>query len=90
MPRRRYCPAGFNEAGRPVYVDHETGEARSVSAAPTDGKALAPGRGLALISPDDDGVHVVMEDVVSPGGPAQVATPAYRSGWEQTFGSKPN
>lgn len=61
--------------GQPVRVGH----ARKIP----DGAPLPPGKNVCFT--DDDG-HIIHRMKVE--GPAQVATPAYRSGWDQIFGTK--
>lgn len=47
------------------------------------GTSLLPGEGLVQVTPLEDG-HVEYE-IIHHAKPAQVATPAYRRGWEATF-----
>ncbi|MBV8284106.1 MAG: hypothetical protein JO175_05600 [Candidatus Eremiobacteraeota bacterium] len=86
--KRRYCHAGYNENGDPVFVEHGNPSAptRALTGVAVEGKPVAPGSGLALVEFEEDG-HAMMEDVVEPtsSGPAKVATDAYRRGWDKAF-----
>lgn len=61
--------------------DHSVG--LSVLRKPVEGKALAPGQRFMRRQPDGRYVPIAPRQ-----GPAQVATPAYRDGWEGVFGAK--
>jgi hypothetical protein len=52
------------------------------------GKPVPPGCGLAMVYPPDEDGHSEYEVIVRPSsssGPPQVATSAYRQGWDATF-----
>jgi hypothetical protein len=50
---------------------------------------MLPGSEIAHISPEDsDGWHEVQ--TLYRNGPAQVATPKYREGYDRIFGKKPD
>lgn len=55
------------------------------------GKPLQPGQKFVQLKRTDS--HFEIESVIDSDGhegPAQVATEKYRSGWEATFGERPN
>lgn len=83
--KKRYCHVGYTPEGNLVYSDPAGKDTRALTGRPVQGKSIPPGRGLSLVEFEPDGEHAVMEDVVTPSGPAQVATPAYRAGWDHTF-----
>lgn len=87
--KKRYCHLGTNENGHPVFADAETGTDVRAFVGPAEGRTLISGRQLVLVEPEEDGKHVMLEDVDlgETGGPAQVATTAYRAGWDATFGA---
>lgn len=85
--KRRYHIAGATPDGRTVFEDCQSGKKRTMEAV-QEGKPIPADAELAMVLPDEDGHHVTMEDVGDlRSGPVQVATPAYRSGWDRTFGS---
>jgi hypothetical protein len=49
------------------------------------GKPVPLGGKLVTLKPDRDGEHFQIDEI-DLSGPARVSTPAYRKGWEQTFG----
>ena len=53
------------------------------------GEPLSPGARLCQVTPDETG-HVELEPIEVPGlgGPAQVASKAYRDGWDRIFGPR--
>lgn len=54
-----------------------------------DGAPMLPSSEIAHISPEDsDGWHEVQ--TLYRNGPAQVATPKYREGYDRIFGKKPD
>ena len=87
---RRLCPAGADDHGRPVFTDHDDPTTVcTVHGAPESGKPIPPGLKLATVKPDEDGHHMLIEEIDLAGGsgPAQVATDAYRENWDRTFRS---
>ncbi len=81
--KKRFHHAGYTPEGDLVYADGS--ERRVLTGTPEPGKPIPPGTGLSLVTFESDGEHAVMEDVVTPGGPPQVATESYRQGWDRTF-----
>lgn len=85
---RRYCPAGVDDHGHPVFTDHDDPTSVcTVYGEPESGKPLPPGRKLAMVKPAEDGRHMVIEelDLAGGSGPAQVATDTYRANYDRTF-----
>jgi len=93
MAKRRHCLVGFNDEGRPLFKAAGSKRVYVVCDTLEEGKALPPGYGLAHVEVEPDGRHAMIENIVAPperdesdsAGPAQVATDAYRKGWERTF-----
>lgn len=85
--KRRYCHAGYDDRGRPLFVEHgkDGTEVRTFCGALEEGKPIDPDQHVALITPEADGKHVTMEDVDLHSGPVRVNSKAYRSGWDRTF-----
>lgn len=51
------------------------------------GEPIPPGAEFVRVGPDRDGWRDV-ETIYKTGGPAQVATPAYRDGYDRIFGKQ--
>ncbi len=73
-PYLRHKPDGTDEVG--VFLPLK------------DGQALPPGREVLCIEPLEGDLHKVtsLYGAKELSGPAQVATPAYRSGYDRIFG----
>lgn len=59
-----------------------------VLAAPEMGRPIPEGGRFVDVDTDDDGHFYVKDMKTVSKGPIKVSTPAYREGWEKTFGSK--
>lgn len=100
--KQRFHYAGVDEEGKATFVEcnpqaTEDDDVTVVKGRPAEaGKAPPWGSRLAYVHQEGDGEHYTLEDAVEGGdfakssgkGPAQVATEAYRSGWQETFGGK--
>jgi hypothetical protein len=76
---RVFLPFGSSRDGTPAFrVLDDGGLQVGVARQVRDGKPMMPGEDLAVCW--SDGYRVVELS-----GPAQVATPAYRAGWDRTF-----
>lgn len=85
MSRKRHHVVGALPDGATVFQDCETGAVRAMNPL-QEGKPIPSDARLALAEPEDDGEHVMMQDLGDVhSGPAQVATASYRSGWDRTF-----
>lgn len=82
---KRFHFVGHSPEG-PVYqACNDPDEYRTLAEA-RPGEPIEDAEVLALVKPDeDDETHVTMEDVDLHSGPVQVATAAYRAGWDRTF-----
>lgn len=93
VPRRRHHQVGVTPEGAAVFEEcgppRDDGKRRlTFCRPPREGEAVPLGMKATVLTPDGDG-HVYLEDVDTSGqGPVQVATPAYRDGWEATFGKR--
>lgn len=72
-----------------TLVDHCPDDGTTITVAPlSEGDPILPGQRVATFQELPDG-HVEYEEyVLNSSGPAQVATDAYRRGYEETFGKK--
>ncbi len=89
--KKNFGQIRFDEQVAPdacVVSHRHNGETRTLMAHPaSDGKPIPPGGEVMHIDPScDDGWHNVTFHHRN--GPAQVATPAYRDGYDRIFGKK--
>lgn len=82
---KRFHFVGHSPEG-PVYqACNDANEYRTLAEA-RPGEPIEGTEMLALVKPDpEDDAHVTMEDVDLHSGPVQVATAAYRAGYDRTF-----
>lgn len=82
---KRFHFVGHSPEG-PVYQACNNADEYRTLADATPGEPIVDGETLALVKPDpEDEAHVTMEDVDLHSGPVQVATAAYRAGYDRTF-----
>ena len=88
--KKRYHEIGRDGTSH-LFEECGSGDVYRFEAAQS-GKAVPMGAKLAWVQPDDDGEHYSVDvlDTGAGAGPAQIATEAYRGGWDRTFGAGAN